>query len=210
MTDSRRGDRRAEIVKAAYQVLSQRGYEATSIKDIAKAADIAPGLIHYYFATKEDLLVAVVEEASTVSRSQFATLRDGEKVGRNLANAAFDLSLARLRSHPHDHRLRFELFAVGLHNPAVRSAVARVIAARRGSMAAIVRAVGTVPEASADAVAALLAAAFDGIAMHTLADATYDPAPAYRVLSDMARLYGGDLAAARRRPARRVKARARR
>jgi AcrR family transcriptional regulator len=202
MPESRRPDRRSEIVKAAYRVLSERGYEATSIKDIAKAADIAPGLIHYYFATKEDLLVAVVEEANTIARNQFATLREGDPGGRDLATAAFDLSLARLRSHPHDYRLRLELFAVGLHNPAVRRAVARVLAARRAGMEATVRAVGTVSDTDADAVAALLAAAFDGIAMHALADPTYDPARPYRMLAEMARLSTAPRAA-RRTPARR-------
>src|SRR3981081_1639360 len=49
------------IVAAAYRALVKRGYHATAMKDIAAEAGVAPGLAHYYFETKEDLLVAAIE-----------------------------------------------------------------------------------------------------------------------------------------------------
>src|SRR5947199_7403837 len=49
------------IVEAAYRTLVKRGYHETSMKDIAAEAGVAPGLAHYYFETKEDLLVAAIE-----------------------------------------------------------------------------------------------------------------------------------------------------
>src|SRR6266480_1420986 len=49
------------IVDAAYRTLVKHGYHETSMKDIAAEAGVAPGLAHYYFATKEDLLVAAIE-----------------------------------------------------------------------------------------------------------------------------------------------------
>ena len=185
-------DRRSEIVQAAYRVLSERGYEATSIKDIAQAADIAPGLVHYYFASKEELLVAVVEEASVRSRATFDQLRATAK-GRDLASAAFDVSRTRLRTQPQDQRLRFELFAVGLHNPAVRTAVARVLENRRNSAAAVARSVSNLDE-QPEEFGAVIAAALEGLAMHALADDAFDPGPAYRALIEMCRLYGEQLA----------------
>ncbi|TME89384.1 MAG: helix-turn-helix transcriptional regulator [Chloroflexi bacterium] len=51
------------IVQAAYRALVKRGYHETSMKDIAAEAGVAPGLAHYYFETKEDLLVAAMEHA---------------------------------------------------------------------------------------------------------------------------------------------------
>ncbi len=203
MTVTQRSDRRAEIVQAAYRVLAERGYEATSIKDIARAADIAPGLIHYYFATKEELLVAVVEEASARSNALFHQLRETAK-GRDLALGAFELSLSVLRDHPQEPRLRFELFAVGLHNPAVRTAVARVLEARRKNSTSIARLVGNLPDEPAE-FGAVIAAALDGLAMHALADPAFDPAPAYRALTEMSRLYGE---ARRKKPKRKRRQRA--
>src|SRR5438270_449386 len=49
------------IVEAAYRTLVAHGYHDTSMKDIAREAGVAPGLAHYYFETKEDLLVAAIE-----------------------------------------------------------------------------------------------------------------------------------------------------
>src|SRR2546427_9978101 len=51
------------IVDAAYRALVKQGYHETSMKDIAAEAGVAPGLAHYYFETKEDLLVAASERA---------------------------------------------------------------------------------------------------------------------------------------------------
>src|SRR5215470_10120940 len=52
---------RKRIVEAAARVLARDGYAATSVKDIAAEAGIAPGLVHYYFKTKEELVAAAVE-----------------------------------------------------------------------------------------------------------------------------------------------------
>ncbi len=51
---------RGRIIAGAYHTLIRQGYEATSVKDIAREAGVPPGLIHYYFTSKEDLLVAAI------------------------------------------------------------------------------------------------------------------------------------------------------
>src|SRR5215468_3593613 len=51
---------RKRIVEAAARVLARDGYAATSVKDIAAEAGVAPGLVHYYFKTKEELVAAAV------------------------------------------------------------------------------------------------------------------------------------------------------
>src|SRR6267143_6642169 len=67
VTKPGRGGRRVSdqtkerIVDAAYRTLVKRGYHETSMKDIAAEAGVAPGLAHYYFESKEDLLVAAIE-----------------------------------------------------------------------------------------------------------------------------------------------------
>ena len=56
-------DRRLQILDAALQVFSNKGFLAATNRDIAIAAGInSPGLIYHYFASKEDLLRAVIEE----------------------------------------------------------------------------------------------------------------------------------------------------
>src|ERR1700716_2716345 len=51
------------IIDAATTVMSRQGYASTSMKDIAREAGVAQGLIHYYFGSKEDLVLAVLRQA---------------------------------------------------------------------------------------------------------------------------------------------------
>lgn len=57
--------RAADIRDAARTLFARRGYEATSMRAIADAADVSLGLAYNYFSGKEDLLRAIVEEGMT-------------------------------------------------------------------------------------------------------------------------------------------------
>ena len=53
-------DTRAEIVDAALRLFSTDGYDKVSLRQIARAADVDPALIHHYFENKADLFVVAV------------------------------------------------------------------------------------------------------------------------------------------------------
>lgn len=54
--------RREAIVWAAMQLFAERGYDETTIADIAEMADVAPRTVLTYFATKEEIAMAPVVE----------------------------------------------------------------------------------------------------------------------------------------------------
>jgi AcrR family transcriptional regulator len=58
----RKARTRAGLLAAARQLFAARGLEHTTIAEIAEHADIAIGSFYNYFATKEDLLEALLEE----------------------------------------------------------------------------------------------------------------------------------------------------
>jgi AcrR family transcriptional regulator len=60
-------DRHQEILEAASRVITDRGLAETRIQDIAEACGVSPGLILYYFESKDRLLV----EALTYANDQF-------------------------------------------------------------------------------------------------------------------------------------------
>jgi TetR/AcrR family transcriptional regulator, transcriptional repressor for nem operon len=64
MTDSktRAAGKRERLIGAAALLLHKQGVEATTLADIAKAADVALGNVYYYFKTKDDIVAAVIEE----------------------------------------------------------------------------------------------------------------------------------------------------
>ncbi|HMB20583.1 MAG TPA: TetR/AcrR family transcriptional regulator [Spirochaetota bacterium] len=69
MNDRNRNDilnlRRSQLTKAAYQVVSKKGYYNFTIKDIANEAGLSTGLVHYYFKDKQDLLLTLLKEINS-------------------------------------------------------------------------------------------------------------------------------------------------
>jgi AcrR family transcriptional regulator len=55
--------RPAEIVQAAYEVFSEKGFAAARLDDIARRAGVSKGALYLYFETKQDIFEAVVKDA---------------------------------------------------------------------------------------------------------------------------------------------------
>lgn len=70
-----RDERREAILRAALQVFAYQGLKAARIADIAAQAGISQGLVHHYFASKEDVYVAVVEHAMAGALAAFDDLQ---------------------------------------------------------------------------------------------------------------------------------------
>ena len=57
-------DTRARLVEAAQELFWNQGYEATSLGDVVKRAKANPGSLYYFFKTKEELLLGVLDRYS--------------------------------------------------------------------------------------------------------------------------------------------------
>src|SRR5205807_2570577 len=153
------------------------------MKDIAEEAGVALGLAHYYFETKEDLLVAAIERGCAplldeLSR-QGITLDAGAGLDAfEAARRGFELTKEELRRYRELHILVNDMFGVGLHNPKIGAAVRQFITERRALVSVIALAViarmPRKPAASADAIAAAIWGAFHGIAVQKLIDPAFD------------------------------------
>ena len=64
--------KRAEIEAAALQLFLSQGYEATSMAAVATQASVAPNTLYWYFDSKDDLLVAVLNQQLSEAMSQYA------------------------------------------------------------------------------------------------------------------------------------------
>jgi TetR/AcrR family transcriptional regulator, fatty acid metabolism regulator protein len=69
--------RRKQILDAATQVFAEKGFHRATIKDIAHVAGIADGTIYTYFASKDEVLLAVLDRLNeTIERKQQFVLGD--------------------------------------------------------------------------------------------------------------------------------------
>src|SRR5687768_2467630 len=60
MTDSGPG-KRERLIEGARRVFHEQGVQATTLADIAEAADVPVGNVYYYFKTKDQLIEAVID-----------------------------------------------------------------------------------------------------------------------------------------------------
>lgn len=70
-------ERRAQILGAARELFAQRGYDATSTRDIGELADLNDALIYRHFADKRAILTAVVDEG--IAAFQHLPVPDGSR-----------------------------------------------------------------------------------------------------------------------------------
>jgi AcrR family transcriptional regulator len=72
LSDEEKGERRSEILAAAKKVFARRGYHATTIADIAKAAKLSYGSIYWYFESKDALFHALMAHEVETLRAHIA------------------------------------------------------------------------------------------------------------------------------------------
>jgi AcrR family transcriptional regulator len=118
-----RVDRRQQIVAAATAVLGRQGYASSSLKQVAKEAGIAPGLLHYYFQSKEELLLEVVAACDAQLIEDWDADTSGLEDPMARINAGIQRAVDNVSSHPELIRLLLETYVLGLDNPAIRERV---------------------------------------------------------------------------------------
>jgi AcrR family transcriptional regulator len=176
-------DRHREILEAAARVITDRGLAETRISDIAERCGVSPGLILYYFESKDRLLV----EALTWANDNFYLTQSREL--RRMASAREQLDHLITMSVPgllsdsdrlDEWALWIEIWVRALRDPAM--AKEREVLERRWrqSIADIVRhgrTTGEFPEngVDADELGMRLGAFIDGLAIQVLMNDTNVP-----------------------------------
>ena len=88
------------IVDAAYDLIVEQGYAATSMRQIADKAGLALGSIYNHFASKEDVFEAIIQERHPFFQIvPLLNTAEGETVETFARNAAHTL-IAELGHHP--------------------------------------------------------------------------------------------------------------
>ncbi|MFC7308274.1 TetR family transcriptional regulator [Streptomyces monticola] len=83
---------RDRILAAARAEFSERGYDKTSVRGIAKAAGVDPALVHHYFGSKDEVFAAAIEISFEPALIVPAVVGEGpEGVGERLARFFFGI-----------------------------------------------------------------------------------------------------------------------
>jgi AcrR family transcriptional regulator len=106
--EATKGERtRDRVIQAAYRLFIEKGYHGTSMRRIAEQAGLALGGIYNHFASKEDILAAVMVERNPYQDIVPALeAAQGEMAEELIRNAAGGM-LAALENRPDDLQLMF-------------------------------------------------------------------------------------------------------
>jgi AcrR family transcriptional regulator len=147
--------RRAAIIRAAYELFAERGYDATTVADIAEAAEVSPRTVAMYFPAKQDIALSRFSDGVAGLTDAIRDRRHGETV-----HDAFGRWLLTSQTEPEDrelHRLALRMFAANPDLGALRTA--RMADAVREGAAMIASDTGSPPGTIGPRLAAAAAAA---------------------------------------------------
>jgi len=96
-----KGERTSQaIVNAAYDLMAEQGYAATSMRQIAKRSGLALGSIYNHFSSKEDVFVAILKERHPIFQIiPLLNWTEGETAEAFARNTAHTL-IGELGHHP--------------------------------------------------------------------------------------------------------------
>jgi TetR/AcrR family transcriptional regulator, cholesterol catabolism regulator len=99
--------RQAQVVLDAARVFAERGYDQTSVPELADALGIASGGLYHYFAGKEQLLIAICDQLMEPLLAAAQSLLAGEDRPQAQLRALVHLWVEHVVTH-RDHMLVFQ------------------------------------------------------------------------------------------------------
>jgi AcrR family transcriptional regulator len=185
------GERAQRIVEAARASVASRGIAASTFDAISREAGASRGLLHYYFGTKERLLIEVVRRDTELRVAHIepplAAAGSVDDVLDVLVSNLTDL----IEHDPGFFVLIFELFTAGHRKPELQKEIGELFQRTRHHVAEILEAKAAEgvlsPRFPAEAVVSLLLSIADGLALQVLADPERDHSAAIAAGREAAR-----------------------
>jgi AcrR family transcriptional regulator len=165
-------ERREQLIAAAARVIARSGYDAATVRDVAREAGVSTGVIAYYFEGKDDLFAHVLRSASRAFRKRLQLARAAAATPRERLLALAEAATPADEEAARAHALWIDFWARAARDPALAGLTVRLYDGWRLEIADAVRdgqrAGAFRPEADPDAFARGYAAAADGLATHVV------------------------------------------
>ena len=190
------GEKAQKIVAAMRDSVGTRGAAGSTFDVVAREAGVSRGLLHYYFGSKERLLVEVVRRDCD---ARIATLEDALARASSV-DELVDILVASLEDwveeEPKSAAVVYEMVSASHHSEELRAEMAELYRRWRSHLADVLRAKqdeGVVTlDADPEAVASVIFALGDGVGLQLFSDPTWDSSAALELGARTARrLLGG-------------------
>jgi AcrR family transcriptional regulator len=185
------GDKAKRIVDAMRTSVAQRGAAGSTFEHVAREAGVSRGLLHYYFGTKERLLVEVVRRDAELRIARLDEMLVKAKTVDDVLDVLVSSLTDMIDNEPGFFLLLYELFSAGRRNPDIQREVGQLFQRTRSHVAEVLAAKESEGVISlrfeAEAVVSYLFALGDGFALQALSDPDRDNSPALEVGTASAR-----------------------
>jgi AcrR family transcriptional regulator len=166
------GEKAQRIVDAMRKSVAKRGAAGSTFEHVAREAGVSRGLLHYYFGTKERLLVEVVRRDTELRIEMLDEPLGKAKTVDDVLDVLVTYLLDLIENEPEYFLLLFELFSAGRRNPDIQRELGQLFERTRGHVGEILRAKegeGVLNlRYDAEAVTSYLFAVGDGFALQAL------------------------------------------
>lgn len=179
------GDKAQRIVDAMRESVAKRGAAGSTFEHVAREAGVSRGLLHYYFGTKERLLVEVVRRDTELRVERLdARLAPAQSID-DVVDALVSSLTEVIENEPGFFLLLYELFSAGRRNPDIQREVGQLFEKTRSHVADVLRSkdeegVLSLRFTPEDVVSYLFALG-DGFALQALSDPSRDTKGAFEV-----------------------------
>ncbi len=179
------GDKAQRIVAAMRASVAARGAAGSTFDQVAREAGVSRGLLHYYFGSKERLLVEVVrQDCDTRIRAMDERLAGAESVDEVIQALVVGLE-EFLEDDAGGQAVIYEMLSASRHSEEIRAELAELYRQWRGRLAGWLRAKereGVIRlQAEPEAVASILFALGDGFGIQVLCDSDWDQEAAFEL-----------------------------
>lgn len=160
--------RRQEVMEALYRCLLKKPYVLTSIKDIGREASINYAMLHYYFKSKEDILLHFIDyifdRYDKMFLKNMQKLKSKELDSHELVKKAFLFFNEKVTTDKKLQKVFFEIWAISLYNEHVNKKVREMYLGWINSLRSIIYRDKTVPD-DTDTLIITTLAFWEGIGM---------------------------------------------
>lgn len=179
------GDKAQRIVNAMRDSVARRGAAGSTFEHVAREAGVSRGLLHYYFGTKERLLVEVVRRDTELRVDRLDARLAPAKSVDDVIDALVASLTDMIENEPGFFLLLYELFSAGRRNPDIQREVGQLFEKTRSHVADVLKSkdeegVVSLRFAAEDVVSYLFALG-DGFALQALSDPSRDTKGAFAV-----------------------------
>jgi AcrR family transcriptional regulator len=99
-------DKKTHIINAAVELFADKGFEGTSVRDIATRANVNLAMINYYFGSKEKLFECMVEQKAAYTKDILEEIVNNDKLTEiEKIDRIIDSYVTRLFSNRKFHRI---------------------------------------------------------------------------------------------------------